>query len=271
MAKVSFKSKTENEIPEQSGSTTGTDAQPRQPLPSGTDAQPRPLAAQSEQALGQPLGGDFYGDWDREDVRLPRINLIHKTSDGEMIEKFGIGSFAFNKEVKLSDGKTPVIVTALRAAKDYVQKLPFSSQATPAICKTVEEVRAKGGSFNYDDYTGKDDSPFFQPRAHIELITALPDASKGDEAAESLFPYEFNGTKYGRAILTVSSSAYTSVAKELATLTNHNQIMRKGLRFGRLELTSETRKKADLDWKIPVIKFVGENSADLVAFFEGLH
>lgn len=256
MAKTSFKSKTDNELP---ADQPTTDTPPDQQVAEKTGSE-----------LAQPTG-DFFGDWDREDVRLPRINLIHKTSDGEMIEKFGIGSFAFNKEVKLGDGKTPIAVTALRAAKDYVQKLPFSSQATPAICKTVDEVRAKGGSFNYKDYTGKDDSPFFQPRAHIELVTALPEASKGDEAAEALFPYEFNGTKYGRAILTVSSSAYTSVAKELATLVNHNQTMRKGLRFGRLELTSETRKKADLDWKVPVIKFTGENAPELVKFFEGLH
>ena len=47
--------------------------------------------------------------------------------------------------------------------------------------------------------------------------------------------------------------------------------MRKGLRFGELELTSETRTKGPNDWKVPVIKFVGENNAELAEFFNGLH
>jgi hypothetical protein len=78
------------------------------------------------------------------------------------------------------------------------------------------------------------------------------------------------GKLYGMALFTVASSAFTSVGKELATLCNNNKVMRKGMQYGRLELTSESRSKGDLDWKVPIIKYVGENPEKLVKFFASL-
>jgi hypothetical protein len=71
-------------------------------------------------------------------------------------------------------------------------------------------------------------------------------------------------------MFTVASSAFTSVGKELATLCNNNKIMRKGMQYGKLELTSESRKKGELEWKVPIIKYVGENSEEQVKFFASL-
>src|SRR6266404_4489440 len=104
-------------------------------------------------ALAKPLTPlpQFTGDWDYNDTRIPRLNLVHKTSDGELIERFGIGAFCFNKEIKLSDGKTPLLVTALRAGKDFIQKLPFGDPEMPLIFKSKDEVLANGGSFNKKD------------------------------------------------------------------------------------------------------------------------
>lgn len=237
------------------------------PESAADSATSKAIVPAEDRTLATPLpqSAGFQGAWDREDVRLPRVNLVHKTSDMELINKFGIGGFAFNKEVKLSDGKTPIFVTALRAAKDYVQKLPYGDPTNPAVFKTVEEVIANGGSLNYADVkSGK----FFQPRAHIQLAVPMPEGT--DAEGEALFPYEFEDAIYGMAILTVSSSAYTSVGKELATLCTNNKVMRKGMHFGRLSLTSEVKQNAANSWHIPVIKYAGENPAELVAFFEGL-
>lgn len=222
------------------------------------------LAVKTDTQIAAPIApqDDMAGHIDIGDVRLPRINLIHKTSDSAMVEKFGIGSFVLNKEVKLSDGKTPLQITALRFAKDYVQKLPYGDPEQPAVFKTPEEVTQAGFSLNYKDY---DSGQFCQPRAHIQVVVAKP-----ADADEALFPYEHNGMAYAMAMLTVSSSAYTSVGKEIVTLRNNNRVMRKGLRFGALALTSETRKNAKNDWRVPVIKYTGENPEDLVAFFESI-
>lgn len=225
------------------------------------------LATRPDATVGQvlPPTSGFSGAWDRKDIRLPRLNLVHKTSNNDLIEKFGIGAFCFNKEVKLGDGKTPIIITALRAAKDYIQKLKYGAPETPQVFNTPEEVEANGGSLNYKDV---DSGKYFGPRAHIQVITALPEGASEEDAA--LFPYEFNGKPYGMAMFTVASSAYTSVGKELATLCTNNKVMRRGMQFGLLELTSEIKKNSANSWHVPVIKYSSETPADLVEFYTSL-
>jgi hypothetical protein len=226
-----------------------------------------PQAENPDRTLSTPLAPGFAGAWNTRDIRLPRINLIHKTSKGALIEAFGIGSFALNQEVKLSDGKTPIVLTALRAVKDYQQKLPFGSTDEPKTFATPEEVQKAGGTIEYSKQAVNEKN-YFGPRAHIQFIFELPEGASEEDAA--LFPYEFNGKSYGMAIYTVASSAFTQVGKELATLCNNNKVMRKGMQYGRLEMTSEGRQKGDLDWKVPVIKYTGENSEELVKFFASL-
>src|SRR5260370_36999431 len=117
-----------------------------------TQAEP---AEETSTTLAKPMPpmAQFSGDWDYSDTRKPRINLVHKTSDSELITDFGIGSFVLNKEVRLSDGKTPLMVTAMRAGKDYIQKLPFGDPEMPLIFKTTDEVIANGGFFNQQQAT----------------------------------------------------------------------------------------------------------------------
>jgi hypothetical protein len=242
-----------------------------QETPVPQQAAPAPqnqVATRPDATVGQPIAGqdDMAGAWNRGDVRLPRINLIHKTSKGVLVEKFGIGGFAFDQLIKLSDGTTPISITALRMAKDYAQKLPFGSPEKPAIFDTPEQVIAAGGSLNYRDNANGN---YFQPRAHIQLVVEQPEGLTDVEEA-SLFPYEFGGKNYGMGMFTVSSSAYTSVGIELATLRSRNNAMRKGLLYGRLALTSETRQDKQRDWKVPVVKFVSETTAEMAEFFVGL-
>lgn len=225
------------------------------------------VATRPDSTVAAPLPpqGDMQGDFNHDDIRLPRINLIHKTSKEEAVTKFGIGSFVLNQELKLSDGKTPIPVVALRFVKDLIQKLPFESTEQPKVFKTEEEVLQAGGSLNWAD---KDGGNFFIPRGHIQLIIPMPEGT--DEAGEALFPYQYEGVNYAMAILTVSSSAYTSAGKELATLRANNKVMRKGLAYGKLLLTSEGRKNASFSWVVPVLKFNGENSQEFVEFFNKL-
>jgi hypothetical protein len=215
-------------------------------------------------ALAKPLP-QFTGDWDYNDTRIPRLNLVHKTSDGEMIERFGIGAFCFNKEIKLSDGKTPLLVTALRAGKDFIQKLPFGDPEMPLVFKSKDEVLANGGSFNKKDAANR---TYYIPRAHIQFIVRMPEDT--DEEGSAMFPYEHDGHQYGMAILTVSSSAYTATAVELATLCAHNSVMRKGMPYGKLELTSSPRVSPRYSWLVPQIQFAGANKEDFIKFVEGL-
>jgi hypothetical protein len=214
-------------------------------------------------ALAMPAVDDFSGEWLRTDQRLPRINLVQKVSDNELVRNFGIGAFVLAKEVRLSDGETPLQLTALAAIKDYVQVIPFDSGDSPAVFKSEEEVINAGGSLNYKD---RDSGNFFQSRAHIEFaVPAVEGMSENDLA---LFPYDFDGVPYAKALYTVASSAYTSLAKELATMRSANKVLRQGLRYGSLKMTAEVRKKTTKSWFVPVARFNGKNSPELIAFFE---
>lgn len=208
---------------------------------------------------------DFTGSWSRSDVRLPRINLVQKSSDSKLINSFGIGSFVFNREVKLSDGKTPLVITVVGLDKDLQQKLPWGSKEEPLVCRTPEEVRKAGGT---TVYKGAKPGTYFQPRAHITLLLQAPKdlAPEG----ESLFPYEYDGNTYSVALMTVSSSGFTSMAKEIATFCTFNKAMRNGPIYGRLLLTSEERSDASKEWFVPIVKFDAANDEATLKFFNSL-
>jgi hypothetical protein len=116
------------------------------------------------------------------------------------------------------------------------------------------------------NWKDKDTDHFFQRRAHIEFAVKAPDGLEEKELA--LFPYEFEDTSIALCLYTVAASAYTSVAVGLRTLCDNNRVMRKGQHYGRLLLSSEDTKSSGKSWKTPVIKFDGENSPELVKFFE---
>lgn len=200
-----------------------------------------------------------------EDVRLPRVNLIHKTSGEELIEQFGIGAFTLAKQVLLAKAGKPFACTVLRARKNYQQKLPFGSEERPNVFNTPEEVIANGGSLNTRD---KDSGQFYQPQAHIQLVIPAPEGVSEEDLAH--FPYEFKGVSYALAIWTVSSSAYTSVGKELATLKTSNKVMREALYNGALTVQSRKETSGQFNWQVPVLKFVGKNDPELAQFFAGL-
>jgi hypothetical protein len=217
---------------------------------------------QEEQPLAKPTQTAFVGDWKATDKRFPRLNLVQKVSDSELVQNYGIGSFTLNKEVKLSDG-SPISVVFLIGMKDYIQKLPFGSGESPAIFRTEQEVIDAGGSMNWKD---KDTDHFFQRRAHLEFAVKAPEGLSEKDLA--LFPYELGDDSYALVVYTVASSAYTSVAVELVTLCERNKVMRKGQQYGSLLLSSKDTKSQGKSWKTPVIKFDGENSPELVKFLE---
>ncbi len=225
--------------------------------------QSKAVVVHQAQPLALPKADDFSGEWLRKDVRLPRINLVQKVSDTELVRNFGIGAFVLAKEVKLSDGENPLIYTALAVAKDYVQKIPFDSGESPAVFRSEEEVINSGGSLNYKDF---ESGNFFQPRAHIEIAIPAPEGMSENDLA--LFPFEHDGVPYALALYTVASSAYTSLAKELATMRSANKVLRQGLRYGSLKMTAEVRKKNTKSWFVPVARFNGKNSPELIEFFE---
>lgn len=192
------------------------------------------------------------------DIRLPRINLVQRV--GDLCNDFHPGSFLFNKEVLLSEGKNPIEITALRLKKVYQQNLPYGSQETPVSFNTAAEMQEFGGSLVYGA-----DNPFGEV-AHVQVAIVRP--VDCPEEMEALFHYDFNGKCYALAIWTLKSSGFTSVGKTLITAAN--TLLRSGLHTGKYMLTSELRKKAQNSWFVPLVKFAGKHSAEEAAFLAGL-
>ncbi len=207
---------------------------------------------------------EFTGPWDRSDVRDPRINLVQKSSKTEL-HAFGLGSFVLNREFKLSDGKTPLQITVVASDKDYQQKLPWGSKDTANVARSPEEVRAAGGTLTFK---GAKVGTYYQKRAHQTILLKAPKTLTEDDL--NFFPYEFNGDKWAVAKMTVSSSGFTSMAGEIATLCTYNKSMRQGMIHGQLELTSKEVPGDDATWFVPVVKFVQQNPKELLEFFESL-
>jgi hypothetical protein len=205
-----------------------------------------------------PTGNGIEGEISRNDIKLPRINLVQKV--GDLSNLFSPGIFLFNKEVILSNGKTPFEVTVLRLRKQYQQDIPYGSEEMPQSYDTADEVLASGGSLKWGD------DNYYKEIAHVQLAMEKP--SDCPSELEGLFPHVFEDKQYGVAIWTLTGSAFTSAGKTLITAAY--TLLKAGLHTGKFAVTSEIKKNAKNSWYAPVLKFAGKHSPEAVAFFESI-
>ena len=206
-------------------------------------------------------GANVEGEIDSSDIRLPRINLVQKS--GELGDIFAPGSFVFNREIQLSDGKEPIEIVVLRIRKQYQEALEYDPDGpTPRVFNTAAEVREVGGHFNYD---AKDDGGYYQEIAHILCLIECPkDAS---EEQRDFFIYEHDGRNFALAMWTVAKGAYTAVAKTLFTAaTGH---LRNGLHLGKWAATS-LKRTTTFTWYVPQIRAAGKTTPEFQEFAASL-
>lgn len=192
---------------------------------------------------------DMQGEFTASDLRLPRINLANKS--GKLGDDFGPGAFVLNKEVRLSDGKTPLTVIALRIKKQFQENLKFDpdSDARPRTFDTIDEVRANGGTLGY-----KKDCGEFSDIAHIEFLVKAPEGAEEEVLVH--FTDEIEGSLYCRAVYTAASTAYAGVAKPIITA-RLTHLKATGLPGGRWEMTSRLTQGKSNSWYSPVLKAAG--------------
>jgi hypothetical protein len=199
------------------------------------------------------------GEITSKDIILPRINLVQKT--GPLVDAGLIpGSFVFDKEVLLSNGKDPLEITVLRLVKQYKQKLEYGNPETPQVYTTQQEVIDNGGSLRYGEPN------FFQEIAHLFLAIAKPDTISEEHASH--FYREQGGKQYTNAVFTVASTAFTAVGKKVIKA-GYSQL-RDGLWLGRWNLTSSLQKNTKGSWFIPEVTFLGMHDKDAAAFFDSM-
>lgn len=190
---------------------------------------------------------DMDGEFTSSDFRLPRLNLVQKV--GQLSDSFDSGSIILNKEIVVSDGKTPVTVIALRMKKQYQEALPYGSDDMPRVFDTAQEVRENGGTVAYGKGAG-----VFGEVAHIEMLVAAPAGL--DEDGMIHFAEEVEGKPFARVIYTAASTAYSGAAKPLITARG-THLKDLGLSAGKWELTTKLNVGAKNSWYTPVLKAAG--------------
>jgi hypothetical protein len=229
----------------------------------------------SERTLGQPQRGpvsagvthqgmnDMTGEWLAKDRRLTRLNIVQKSSAAELLKAFDLGDIVFGKSVKIADENNPAIVVPILAHKDYQQVVPFGS-GSGVVYRTEEEVFANGGTTEYSEQA-RNDKIYFGPRAHIQFGIKAPEGAEENEM--NYFPFTApNGDNWALGIITVASSSWTALGKELETLRQNNRLLMQGLVFGMFELTSAFKKKLQNEWYVPIAKLIGPTDPGLRDF-----
>lgn len=169
-----------------------------------------------------------------DDIILPRLNIVQKVGDlsnvfpgGHIVLDQSQVIYEYKAAASTGLGKsstTPlrVVVIGLKRTS-FVEKV--AGGAMGLVCRTEEEVVAKGGTLDYkeweDSVRQSKENPALKPlRRFDKMTTALLLVEKPasfQDPHKTVFPYEANGQFYMLAFLTLKSSAYNAGAKAIFT------------------------------------------------------
>lgn len=215
---ISFaKSAADAAAPVKNNTPTADDCPPGACVPSA----PAPTAVATVPPARRGLMlGDFLPDFG--DVIFPRLNIAQAI--GELGETFKPGTVVLNQELTLFQpavlnkdgsikeaGTPPVVVTCLgfRPTRfaEYV-----AGGGRGIIVDSEAEVRAHGGTTNYDEHKLKAASGLkkFDPMAEAVLAIERPEHTANDG---TVFVYDVSGKQYALALWSMKRTAYTAAAK----------------------------------------------------------
>lgn len=200
--------------------------------------------------------GAVSGPVRRTDFKLPSLNIVHNT--GELQENFEPGSLVLNKEVVLSDGEKPVVLTVLSFRRYFMEKLKEYGEQMPRMFNTEEELRAAGLHTNWIND---------EPPPAIDAGEAL--VAIQSDVEHPHFPFNYGDKYYALAIWRLnSSSAFNRAGKLIITSSQWN--LKDGLQNGSWSLTTRKEKLGKNFVYVPVLKAGPRNPKDLAEFFASL-
>lgn len=222
-------------------------------------SQPMAPAGSTQIQLASPVAGSgIQGEIGAEDIKLPRINIVQKMS--ETAEVFRVGDVILEKTVKIGGTAAPLNFTCLRMRLQYQQDLPYGSEEMPLVFDRAEEVQAAGGSLIRGQIN------YFTKIAHLQLAVQAPEEI--EEEHLDLFPFVHEGKNYAVAIMTVSRTAYGTLAKPLITHGFHT--LKDGYFNGKFEMLIDTKRSPKGTYVVPVPLYRGRHTEADAAFFKSL-
>jgi hypothetical protein len=149
------------------------------------------------------------------EMRLPRINIIQKSSDA--IGQFPLGSVVYRKTATLyiprgekeagtEPGQTVILgLLPTRWAEKRKGEIGGDLVSSPA------EVRALGGTTDYAEWKKSGFTvPYFEQMAEFICMLKQP---KHLPNAASIFPWQVDGERYGLGIWAMRGAAFNNCAK----------------------------------------------------------
>jgi hypothetical protein len=228
---------------------------PEDNAPQATPAALTPTEAKPDMSLAKQEGGlstGLQGEITNKDLRLPRINLVHRTSQNELAA-FATGSIVLDKSLELFKVGGHANLVVLSAKKMYQENTNYGEDMGEVV-DTAAEVIAKGGSLVYGA------TNFWYER--IDLLMAISKPDSVDD--ELLFPYSADlkgapedlfANPMCLAMMTLSKSAFNSMAKPIITAAVST--LRIGLERGVWRMTTRIKNGAKGSWPIPEVRMVG--------------
>lgn len=213
-------------------------------------------------------GDDFDVEVSQKDLIIPFLNLVAKT--GGLSDSFTPGTFVYNRDVEVSDGKKPLMVIPLTMKKFYEEDIEYNPEIAPRRFATLEEAHAEGYT-HYDD--DKNAEKIVRSCAQITLLVPVDRDYATIEAPANLHePIKeqvkrvFNGEPqfgYTRAILVCRKSAYKGVAAPLISAKTIGHLRGLDLCNGMFALTAKLDSFKTNTWWTPVLKSAGRCSPEL--------
>lgn len=197
------------------------------------------------------------GDWGTEDLMLPRINVVAKTS--ELVDEgFTPGSIVFNKELELVAKDIPLNVIVINMIKKYQEDIDWDDDAQAKVFHSKSEMHAAGYSTDYGSEN------YCKPFAKFTLLIRRPENVE-DEAG--MFPHEFEGKSYAMAEFIAAKTAYKTTAVTVASAVAFSN---NALWNYQWSLSATLKSFKDNTWFSPTMKRAGLLSETEMGFVRGI-
>jgi hypothetical protein len=142
---------------------------------------------------------------DANDIDIPRINLVQKTSDIDA----PVGSVVIDKKHVLLKPDEVAETVVLMAVKGWREDIPYDDDGIPRIAYTPEDMQAIASQSEYE----------MLEFAEITLMFKQPEGSDNDEA----YPFPIGNHQYAIGKINVAKDAYRQTFKRLATFAAFNK------------------------------------------------
>lgn len=185
-------------------------------IPGDTPVNPNSPAVQPDYQPPAFYTGEEDEPSDPNDVRLPRLNIVQKSSQSGWL-KFGVFSLLLKGEVPVAAVDKPFrMVVAGARPKIWIEKtkyMPNGGGEKAKVARSIDDVVKQGGTdqwkFSKENPAANSTKPWFMPSVTLAVLVEKPADMKPEHEAH--FAYVVGDKAYAPALLSVKSTNYDAV------------------------------------------------------------